>query len=235
VNSATAPAIETAFHRAMSGFVGKEAWRDRIESLVGRRLDAWVVAGLALAVAVAAVMLWSRGGSPRIAPPAEPDAVASTPPAVGGPPVQGVSAVLVHVAGAVRRPGVYGVDNGARVADAIDLAGGARSRADLDSLNLAMVVTDGMQVLVPTKSGETAPAPSGAGSGVAATPTPAPVNINTADQIALETVPGIGPVTAQAIIEYREQIGSFGSVDELIDVSGIGPATLESIRPYVAV
>jgi competence protein ComEA len=235
VNPATAPAVETAFHRAVSGIIVKDGWRERLESLVGRRVDAWIVAGLTFVVAVSAVLLWSRGGSPQIAPPAEPASVASAPASSGETPAVGQGAVLVHVAGAVREPGVYGLDEGARVADAIDLAGGARSRADLDALNLAMVVTDGMQVLVPVKAGDPAPSAPALESGMTQTPTPAPVNINSADQIALETVPGIGPVTAQAVIEYREQIGPFDSVEELIDVSGIGPATLESIRPYVTV
>jgi competence protein ComEA len=235
VNPATAPAAETAFHRAMTGIIVKDGWRDRLESIVGRRVEAWIVAGLAFAVAVSAVLLWSRGGSPRIAPPAEPAPVASVPSSSGETPARGGGAVLVHVAGAVKEPGVYGLDDGARVADAIDLAGGARVRADLDALNLAMVVTDGMQVLVPVKAGDAAPAAPAPESDLSATPTPAPVNINSADQLALETIPGIGPVTAQAVIEYREQIGPFDSVEELIDVSGIGPATLESIRPYVTV
>jgi competence protein ComEA len=88
-----------------------------------------------------------------------------------------------------------------------------------------------MQVLVPkwSESGPAPVAPAGA------SPAPEIVNINSSDQAALETIPGIGPVTAMAILEYRASVGSFGSVDELIDVTGIGPATLEAIRPYVSV
>ncbi len=118
------------------------------------------------------------------------------------------------------------------MADAIEAARGARRSADVDSLNLAEVLADGMQVYV-ARRGEA----SAGAAPVAATATPGTpvVNLNTADQAALETIPGIGPVKAGAILEYLEQIGSFDSVEQLLDVSGIGPATLEAITPYVSV
>jgi competence protein ComEA len=125
-------------------------------------------------------------------------------------------------------PGVYELPAGARVADAIERAGGPLARADLDSLNLAAVVVDGTQILVLGRGSRGATPMASAGPSQ-----PGLVNLNTGDQLALESVPGIGPVTAGAILALRAEIGSFTSIDQLLDVSGIGPATLESIRPYV--
>lgn len=180
-------------------------------------------AGVALVLVI--IVLISFVGArpaPSIAPPAVSGAPISASPA-------GV-AVFVHVAGAVRRPGLYELPEGARVADAIAAAGGATRRAEIDLLNLAQVLTDGLKVEVPRK-GEAAAVSSGAG---AVQPSPgAPISLNSADQATLETVPGIGPVRAGAIIAYREEHGGFSSVDELLDVSGIGPATLAAIRELV--
>jgi competence protein ComEA len=213
----------------MSGIVVKDGWRDRLETLAGRRFDAWVITGLVVVVAAVSLVLWFRGSPPAIAPPARVVASAQGTSAPGGAPV------LVHVAGAVREPGVYELTDGSRVADAIASAGGSRARANLDALNLASVVTDGMQILIPSRTASPAHTTSSAPVPLPATPASALVNINTADQPALETIPGVGPVTAIAILEYRESVGSFTSVEELIDVSGIGPATLEEMRPYVTV
>lgn len=124
-------------------------------------------------------------------------------------------------------PGLYELPEGSRVADAIEVAGGARRNADLDALNLAQVLTDGMKVDVITKG-------SNAASIDASTETDALVSINSADATTLETIPGVGPVTAAAIIEYRDRLGGFGAIDDLIEVTGIGPATLEALRPYVS-
>jgi competence protein ComEA len=129
----------------------------------------------------------------------------------------------------VRAPGLYELPEGARVADAIEAAGGPRRGADLDLLNLAEALVDGIKVEV-VRTGET-PVPAAAGS-AEASPL---VNVNTADAVMLETIPGIGPVTAAAIIAHREASGSFESVEELLEVQGIGPATLESLRAYVTV
>jgi competence protein ComEA len=122
------------------------------------------------------------------------------------------------------------------VADAIEAARGPRSSADLDALNLAELLTDAEKVYVPRR-GEQVPSASVPGyttSSPAPGATPAAVvSINSADQVALEAIPGIGPVKATAILDYRTQIGSFTSIDQLLDVNGIGPATLEAIRPYV--
>jgi competence protein ComEA len=195
-----------------------------------------MLAGVATGIVVLSLAAWSRTIPASIAPPS----VASSPVApvspLGSPlasPTAG-GTVFVHVAGAVRRPGLYEVPEGTRVEGAIEAAGGPRPGADLDALNLAELVADGTKIEVPGRR-------SAAANGVpsvapSATPTvPAVVNLNTADQAALETIPGVGPVTATAILQYRAEIGSFTSVEELLDVDGIGPATLESLRPYVTV
>ena len=138
--------------------------------------------------------------------------------------------VLVDVAGWVREPGVYEFTEGARVIDAIDAAGGARPGALLQALNLAAPLADGTQVLVP-REGQEGVAPPVSGGAVAG----GLVNVNTATAIELEELPGIGEVIAQAIVDYRTENGPFASVDQLLDVSGIGDATLEDIRDLVSV
>jgi competence protein ComEA len=139
--------------------------------------------------------------------------------------------VLVDVAGWVRRPGVYEFTEGARVIDAIDAAGGARSGALLEALNLAAPLTDGTQILVPREGQEgVAPAPVTGGAVAGGL-----VNVNSAIATELEELPGIGEVIAQRIIDYRTENGPFSTVDELLDVSGIGDAILESIRELVTV
>ena len=140
-----------------------------------------------------------------------------------------------HAAGAVARPGVYRLPPGARVADLLDAAGGPESDADVDQLNLAAPVADGERVYVP-KRGETPPAPAAQGAGATAAAAPAgPVNLNTATFDQLDALPGVGPATAQAIIDYRTRHGRFRSVDELLEVRGIGEAKLADLRPKVRV
>lgn len=142
--------------------------------------------------------------------------------------------VTVHVAGAVRRPGVYTVATPARVIDAVTAAGGATSKAALDLVNLARPLVDGEQVFIPRRGqsgGGAGSVPSGGGA-----PVPqGPVNVNTADAARLQTLPGIGPSTATAIIEHRQRNGPFASVDALLDVRGIGPTKLEALRGLVTV
>jgi competence protein ComEA len=141
--------------------------------------------------------------------------------------------VVVDVAGKVRRPGIVTLPLGSRVHDALDAAGGARKGVDLTSLNLARVLVDGEQILVGVSppGGVAAPAASTA-PGVAGAGGPM-VNVNTADQAALEELPGIGPVTASSILQWRADNGPFTAVDELLEVSGIGDATLAKIAPFV--
>jgi competence protein ComEA len=210
----------------MSEFIVPERVRDRLESLTARRRDVWIVAAFLAVAAVGALALWSRGGAAAVAPPA----VASRP-EDGTERVRRSTSMFVHVAGAVRRPGLYELPEGSRVADALEAARGALPRADLDLVNLAESVADGVQIYVPRRGEGMASA--GSGSSAASGGEPAQVDINAADQTALETIPGIGPVKAAAIIEYRESVGRFESVEELLEVSGIGPATLESMRSYV--
>lgn len=144
--------------------------------------------------------------------------------------------VTVDVAGKVRRPGIAVLPSGSRVVDALDAAGGARRGVDLTALNLARPLVDGEQVLVGVS------APAGVAgtlgtTGTTGTPggTGPLVNINTADPITLESLPGVGPVTAAAIIGWRTDNGAFTSVDELLEVDGIGDATLAELAPHVTI
>ena len=140
--------------------------------------------------------------------------------------------LYVDVVGAVRRPGLYRLAPGSRVADAVARAGGATPRAELDLVNLAARVADGEQVVVPRRgSGSVGAAtPAGAAGGA---PT-GPVHLNSATLEQLDALPGVGPVTAQKILDYRRQHGAFGSVAELDAIPGIGPARLEQLRGLVA-
>jgi competence protein ComEA len=210
------------------------AIRERLDTLSRGEL-----AGLALVVVatLAGAGLWYARSLPS------PIQVAETPgPSVVGAPASGEAPVVsgsaepsgtvlvVDVAGWVRRPGVYEFPPGARVIDAVDRAGGARPGADLTLLNLAAPLADGQQILVP-KRGQT----TGSGTGVVGAAGSALINVNTADPTTLESLSGIGEVLAAAIVQYREEHGPFTSVDQLEDVPGIGPATLEDIRDQVTV
>lgn len=137
--------------------------------------------------------------------------------------------LLVDVVGAVRRPGLYRLRGGARVADAVRLAGGVTRRADAAAVNLAAPLFDGTQVVVPSR-GATAGAAASSGS-VSAGPVRVSLNGATAEQ--LDALPGIGPVTAQKIVAYRTEHGSFHSVDDLDAIPGIGPARIAQLRDLV--
>ncbi|HET6509184.1 MAG TPA: helix-hairpin-helix domain-containing protein [Baekduia sp.] len=144
----------------------------------------------------------------------------------------------VHVVGAVHDPGVYRLGDGARVQDAIARAGGATGRADLQAINLAAKVADGQQVVVPRRGapgGAAAAAAVGAGAGAAATGSSAPISLNSATAEQLDTLDGVGPSTAQKILDYRAAHGGFSSVDDLAQIPGIGPKKLESLRKQVTV
>lgn len=208
---------------------------------IAQRWLAWIgLARLALAAAsvmiVAAGLYWLVRTEP---PPVEASLpMASVPAATVPTPTFDERApvdVTVHVAGAVTTPGVYVVPDGARVDDAIRSAGGPMDDADLDGLNLAARVVDGQRVYVPVV-GEVDPAsvPSGAPAEQAGAPG-LPVDLNTATVEQLESLPGVGPATASAIVDDRDRNGPFSSVDDLERVPGIGPAKLEALRDLVAV
>ena len=144
------------------------------------------------------------------------------------------SEVVVHVAGAVRNPGLVVGEMGWRVDDAVAAAGGATTDADLDRLNLAAFIADGERLFVP-RIGEQVPQAVVDESGASASAESAMVNVNTADVAALQTLPGIGPVTAATIIEHRNDHGPFAAVEAILAVRGIGPATLDQLRGYVTV
>jgi competence protein ComEA len=149
-------------------------------------------------------------------------------------PVPTEQPIVVHITGAVPRPGVYALPQGARVQDGISAAGGFLAEADKEQINLARPLEDGEKLDVPYSEGF---------SPVIPTPMAAPVtgeetnliDINTASSFELETLPGIGPTTAQMIIEYREENGPFLSIEDIINVSGIGPGTYERIKDLITV
>jgi len=150
--------------------------------------------------------------------------------------------VLVHVAGAVREPGVYELKAGSRVTDAVERAGGPRARAWLESINLASQLVDGQQVMVPLRpaaasesTGVRASVTPGASDGLlAGAATTGPISLSTASAAELERLPGVGPVTAEKIVDHRNEHGPFRSADELTAISGIGPARVDAIRDLVA-
>jgi competence protein ComEA len=135
--------------------------------------------------------------------------------------------VVVHVVGAVRQPGLYRLARGTRVADAVARAGGATAKAELALINLAALVSDGQQIVVPARAPPgSAPAAGDVAGG--------PVHLNSATIEQLDALPGVGPVTAQKIVDYREKHGAFSSVRELDAIPGIGPARLEQLTELVA-
>lgn len=147
----------------------------------------------------------------------------------------GPDTTIIHVAGAVQQPGIVELDTGARVVDAIEGAGGPTDDAQLDALNLAAIVNDGEYILVPDQHNETpAPTPPGTSGSVASGPGASTVNLNTADTTELETLPGVGPATAEQIIAHREQHGPFTQLADIEAVSGIGPATRERLDGLVS-
>jgi len=175
---------------------------------------------LALLVLVVAGKVLLRPARPVVPPPVRVSAAASHAPA---------PMLFVNVVGAVRRPGLYQLKDGARVADAVSRAGGPTPKAQIELVNLAARIADGEQIVVPRR-GFASPSASASGGAVAA----GPVHLNSATLEQLDALPGVGPVTAQKILDYRQQHGAFGSVDELDAIAGIGPARLEQLRGLVA-
>ncbi len=196
------------------------------EKLTGRRV---VVAIVALA---AVGLVGGYGVAMRAKPKAERIALSASP-APGGAAKTGGRQIYVHVGGAVHRPGLYEVPDGSRVFDAVQVAGGATDSADLDSLNLASKVKDGDKILVPARVEPGADPPPGAAS--AGRAAGGLINLNSATLEQLDSLPGVGPSTAQKIIDYRTQHGGFRSVDELMEVPGIGPAKFAELKDKVTV
>jgi len=190
-----------------------------------RAVGALLVVGL-LAVGLAATFWFrSRPAELPLAPPRA--AVLATPTTA--------EQVVIDVAGAVRTPGVVSLPAGSRVADAVEAAGGARRGADLSTLNLARVLVDGEQVLVGQPPAVPPPGSAAPPGAVPSAGTGVLVDLNTATLDQLEELPGIGPVLAERIVEWRTQHGRFTSVEELREVSGIGDATFAELEPLVRV
>jgi competence protein ComEA len=202
---------------------------ERLERLQNRlglsHLNRWVLVVVALLVAgvglAVTILSWPEAEPVATAPAAPVEATAAEP-----------KTIIVSVAGAVQEPGIVELEAGARVADAIEAAGGLTEGADPGFLNLARVVADGDLVAVPdaAASGAAAPVPGAEAGGTGGGGL---VNINVAGAAELDALKGIGPVLAERIIAYREANGSFQSLDELSEVSGIGTALLEQLRDQV--
>ena len=192
----------------------------RIPALSRRQLF-----GAAAAVVVLLLLLFRHlGGGGSSAPVVTPVQATARPKATAP------KLLVVDVAGAVRRPGLYRLREGSRIDDAIASAGGPTAKAQLDTVNLAAPVADGEQVVVPGRG----PGGAAAVGGPAAGSSPsAPLDLNSATLEELENLPGIGPVTAQKILDYRQQHGAFHSVAELQGVPGIGPAHMAQLKGLV--
>jgi competence protein ComEA len=212
------------------------SWRERLEQLADATgtTPARILAGAVVAATLGLGGLW------LLRPPADPPE-ATLPFAPSTLATPGTTAttqperLVVHVAGAVSTPGLHELTAGSRIADAIEAAGGLTAAADATRINLAAPLVDGQRVYIlaagerePPVAVGTAPAAAGVAAG-------GPVDLNTADAEALDTLPGIGPATAAAIIEHRGKVGTFTSVDQLLDVPGIGEAKLEALRDLVTV
>jgi competence protein ComEA len=220
----------------------RESFAERVQEL---RSDRRVAGALLACVALAAGIAWWRASAaPASVPAAAPSTTSSAASTVVATSTTNAeTAVVVDVVGAVRAPGVVKLSTGARVVDAIAAVGGAKANADLARLNLAAVVADGARIAVPA-FGEPAPAVDPAAvteSGVNNSTSESggsahgPVNLNTATEADLDSLPGIGPATAAAIVADRAAHGPFAAVDDLARVRGIGDAKLAQLRDLVTV
>lgn len=206
-------------------------WRERMELLAGGGgpPPPVRVAGTAAGVVGVVLVGWLLLRDP-------PAPVEASLPVADVPAVTSTTSpaeVVAHAAGAVHRPGLYRLRKGSRIDDLLRAAGGALGDADLDRVNLAAPVADGVRVHVPRR-GEPGMADDGAGGGAASAPA-GPLDLNTATAVQLDALPGVGPATAEAIIAERGRRGRFRTVDDLLDVRGIGAAKLDALRDLVTV
>jgi competence protein ComEA len=183
--------------------------------------------GVAAAIAVLLILVVRHhGGGSAPAHIVAPVRVATPKPAAA-------KLLVIDVAGAVRRPGLYRLRSGSRIDDAIAAAGGPTPEAQLDTVNLAAPIADGEQILVPGRGAAGAAAAAASPPAAAGSSPTAPLDLNTATLEQLEALPGIGPVTAQKILDYRQAHGAFHSVTELQGVPGIGPAHMAQLKGLV--
>ncbi|MCY4163529.1 MAG: ComEA family DNA-binding protein [bacterium] len=210
----------------------RELWEDYRHLITPPRIAIGAIA-LLIAIAFMAYRVWGPGESPR-AEVILPQATALADRFVATPEP---TPVLVHVAGAVKSPGVYSMQGQGRVLDLVQAAGGLTSDADTDRVNLADALFDGQWLYIPHIGQKVIPAPvTGTGSTNGTSPQRSgPININSASAQQLQALPGVGPAIANAIVQHRERIGGFGSVDGLLAVSGIGPSKLEQMRHLISV
>ncbi|MCC6731260.1 MAG: helix-hairpin-helix domain-containing protein [Chthonomonadales bacterium] len=205
---------------------------------------AFVLRGRIVAEAAAGAQA-AAGPAARATPAERPPSADRTPPDEQAPP----EPIAVHVAGRVRKPGVYRLESGARADDAVRAAGGALPGADLDQVNLAARLEDGAQLYVPAASSGVSTRPAPAGRAASAAPRRATqedgarkltkpgegkVNINAADERELQRLPGVGPATAARIVAHRREAGRFTAIEEMMDVSGIGEKKLAAMRPFIS-
>jgi competence protein ComEA len=221
-------------HREPSPEAAATPWRRLVELVAFRPREAVALGVLCVAVVAGAAFAYARSLPHGARAP-----VASPIPAPSGSPSAGpTGSIFVHMAGAVRSPGVYELPAGSRVIDGVRAAGGAAPGADLSAVNLARVLADGERVYIPrlgeapqSDPGAGGGDPGGGGGGGAGQK----VNINTASESELEGLPGIGQVLAQRIVDYRTQHGPFHSINDLTKVEGIGEKKFASLKDYVTV
>jgi len=209
-------------------------------SLSRRQIIAYVVLAVAVIAVGARYVITSRGTGGSTGQTLVLSSASPSPPSALPSPSPSAPDVVVYVCGAVRSPGVVRLPSTARVADALKVAGGATSSAELSAVNLAARLADGQQIIVPRRGeapaagGAAASATSGAAGSTVAGPA-APININTASLEELDTLDGVGPATAQKIIDYRTANGGFKTIDEIKEVSGIGDAKFAAMKDSVTV
>jgi competence protein ComEA len=224
-------------------------WMTAIRADPGRS-GVIALGALGLVAVLVTIFTLAHDDGPRVVsanlPPVQP--VSSTGATAAGQPPTAPTQVVVSVVGLVREPGLVTLGSGARIADALDAAGGALEGADLTGLNMARRVADGEQLVVGLAAAPGAPPAMGSSvstppGGAQATPDPgqptsapdAPIDLNAATVEQLDALPGVGPVTASAIVAWRTTNGRFANVDQLGEVDGIGPARLEKLRELVHV